>query len=173
MVIYMKETGVIRRIDELGRIVIPKEVRKKLKIRNGDSIDIYIDHDKIILEKYSALKDLDIIIKVLLDTFKKVYNAKIVITDMNKIIATTINDISIHSTITDEFINIIDKKTQQDINHTNLKLTDNYKIESFSKVKPIIIYGDLFGSILILDCNNKSEELLNIINSFISDYLES
>ncbi|MFI3328949.1 MAG: AbrB/MazE/SpoVT family DNA-binding domain-containing protein [bacterium] len=169
----MKETGVIRRIDELGRIVIPKEVRKKLKIRNGDSIDIYIDQEKIVLEKYSALKDLDTIIKVLLETLKKVYNAKIVITDMSKIIATTINQVAIHDNITEEYITIIEKMQTQDLNQTNIKLNDSYTIDTYSKIKPIIIYGDLFGSILIMDCNNKSVELLDVINSFISDYLES
>ena len=47
----MKETGVVRRLDELGRIVIPKEIRTRLKIKNGDMVDIYTDDQFIILEK--------------------------------------------------------------------------------------------------------------------------
>ena len=45
----MKTTGVIRRIDELGRIVIPKEIRKNLRIKNGDSLEIFLESDNIIL----------------------------------------------------------------------------------------------------------------------------
>lgn len=168
----MKETGVIRRIDELGRIVIPKEVRKKLKIRNGDSIDIYIDQDKVILQKYSALKDLDIVIKVLLDTLKKVYNAKIIITDMSKVISSTQSTL-VNSALSEEYIKIVEDRNKVDINHNKLKLNNSFEIEASSKLLPLVIYGDLFGSILILECNNKSEEILSLINSFISDYLES
>ena len=49
MVIYMKETGVIRRIDELGRIVIPKEIRKRLRVGPGDMLDIYTSDKQIVL----------------------------------------------------------------------------------------------------------------------------
>ena len=48
----MKSTGVIRKADELGRIVIPKEVRSKLKIDIKDSIEIYVDGNSIVLKKY-------------------------------------------------------------------------------------------------------------------------
>lgn len=168
----MKETGVIRRIDELGRIVIPKEIRKKMKIRNGDSIDIFVDDQRVVLQKYSPLKDLDIVIKTLLDTLKKVYNAKIIITDMNKIIATTLSE-GMDLALSEEYIKIIENKNKVDINQSNIKLNNVYTINTFSKVLPIIIYGDLFGSILVMDCNNKSEEILNLTNLFISDYLES
>ena len=51
----MKTTGIIRRIDELGRIVIPKELRKNLKIGNGDSLEILIDGEDIVLKKYSPM----------------------------------------------------------------------------------------------------------------------
>ena len=48
----MKATGVIRRIDDLGRVVIPKEIRKNLRIKNGDNLEIYInEEDNIILKK--------------------------------------------------------------------------------------------------------------------------
>lgn len=48
----MKSTGIVRNIDELGRIVVPKEIRKKLGIANTDPVEIYVEGDKIILTKY-------------------------------------------------------------------------------------------------------------------------
>lgn len=48
----MKNTGIVRRIDELGRIVIPKELRKTYKIQEGDPMEIYTDNEAIILKKY-------------------------------------------------------------------------------------------------------------------------
>lgn len=49
----MKSTGIIRRVDDLGRIVIPMELRKTLNIREKDALEIYVENDKIILGKYS------------------------------------------------------------------------------------------------------------------------
>ena len=48
----MKSTGIVRNVDELGRIVIPKEMRTKMNISSSDPIEIYVDGDKIILTKY-------------------------------------------------------------------------------------------------------------------------
>lgn len=48
----MKSTGIVRNVDELGRIVIPKEMRKKMDIASSDPVEIYVDGDKIILAKY-------------------------------------------------------------------------------------------------------------------------
>ncbi len=48
----MKSTGVVRRIDELGRIVLPIEIRKNLNIENRDAVEIFVDEDKVILKKY-------------------------------------------------------------------------------------------------------------------------
>ena len=55
--LYMKSTGVIRRIDDLGRIVIPKEIRKNLKIREGDTLEFYISGNEIILKKFSLINE--------------------------------------------------------------------------------------------------------------------
>ena len=48
----MKSTGIVRHIDELGRVVVPKELRRKLGIANTDPVEIYVEDDKIILKKY-------------------------------------------------------------------------------------------------------------------------
>ena len=55
----MKETGIVRRIDDLGRIVIPKEIRRSLKIREGDPLEIFLENDCVCFKRYSALKSLD------------------------------------------------------------------------------------------------------------------
>ena len=49
---FMKSTGVVRKVDELGRIVLPIEIRKVLDIKQKDAIEIFTDEDKIILQKY-------------------------------------------------------------------------------------------------------------------------
>lgn len=51
----MKATGIVRRVDDLGRIVIPKEIRRTLRIREGDPLELFLDRDGICLQKYSAL----------------------------------------------------------------------------------------------------------------------
>lgn len=48
----MRSTGIVRRVDELGRIVLPKEMRKTMEIKEGDPMEIYVDGDSIVLKKY-------------------------------------------------------------------------------------------------------------------------
>ena len=56
----MKATGIVRRIDDLGRIVIPKEIRRTLRIRERDALEIFTDRDgEVILKKYSPIADLE------------------------------------------------------------------------------------------------------------------
>ena len=55
----MKATGIVRRIDDLGRVVIPKEIRRTLRIRESDPLEIFTDHEgAIILKKYSPIGEL-------------------------------------------------------------------------------------------------------------------
>ena len=55
----MKATGIVRRIDDLGRVVIPKEIRRTLRIREGDPFEIYTDREgEVILKKYSPIGEL-------------------------------------------------------------------------------------------------------------------
>ena len=56
----MKATGIVRRIDELGRVVVPKEIRRTLRIREGDPLEIFTNRDgEVILKKYSPIGELD------------------------------------------------------------------------------------------------------------------
>ena len=58
----MKATGIVRRIDDLGRIVIPKEIRRNMRLREGDAMEIFLEDNRICLEKYS-ISDEDLAIK--------------------------------------------------------------------------------------------------------------
>ena len=65
----MINTGIIRKIDDLGRIVLPKEIRKSLNIYSGDDLQISIDNERIILEKYSRLDSFEETIIKIINSF--------------------------------------------------------------------------------------------------------
>ena len=83
----MKTTGIVRRIDELGRIVIPKEIRKSLRIKEGESLEILIDNEDIILKKYSVIKNLNDFAQNITDSIYSFIKNNILITDTNSILA--------------------------------------------------------------------------------------
>ena len=64
---FMKSTGVVRRVDDLGRIVIPKEIRRTLRIRDGESLEIFVDREMIALKKFSKMSDMDDVSKELVE----------------------------------------------------------------------------------------------------------
>ena len=73
----MTTSGIIRRIDELGRIVIPKEIRKSLRIKNGDSLEILVEGDNITLRKYSQVENLENIANLYAASFNQVLKYKV------------------------------------------------------------------------------------------------
>lgn len=83
----MKTTGIIRRIDDLGRIVIPKELRKSLRIKNGDSLEIFVDQEDIILKKYSPMESIEEAAMKYVDSFNQVIKRNVIVTDKDKVIA--------------------------------------------------------------------------------------
>ena len=83
----MKATGIVRRIDELGRVVIPREIRRSLKIREGDPLEIFLEKNCICFKKYSALGSFsEDILRVAQDMAQRTFNHQIAIYDRdNKI----------------------------------------------------------------------------------------
>lgn len=71
----MKATGIIRRIDDLGRVVIPKEIRRTLKIREGDPLEIYVDRGAVIFQKYETMGSIETQCRAVCDTFQRMDNA--------------------------------------------------------------------------------------------------
>ncbi|HBQ65211.1 MAG TPA: stage V sporulation protein T [Clostridiales bacterium] len=84
----MKATGIVRRIDELGRVVIPKEIRRTLRIREGDPLEIYTDKDgEVILKKYSPMSGLSDFAAQYAESLSKTSGHVVCIADRDSIIA--------------------------------------------------------------------------------------
>ena len=84
----MKATGIVRRIDDLGRVVIPKEIRRTLRIREGDPLEIFVDRDgEVILKKYSPIGELGDFAKEYAESLFESTNHLTMISDRDTIIA--------------------------------------------------------------------------------------
>lgn len=84
----MKATGIVRRIDDLGRVVIPKEIRRTLRIREGDPLEIFTDREgEIILKKYSPIGELGAFAKQYAESLAQSTGQIVCITDRDQIIA--------------------------------------------------------------------------------------
>lgn len=171
----MKATGVIRRIDDLGRIVIPKEIRKSFKINEGDSLEIFVDNNQIILNKYSLLDNMVEMATKLVDVVKMVYKKNILITNKNSVIACS-NELS-KNYLNSELVNSIKDKLQnreeflsQDPSNIIMKLdlTDSYFLV------PIIVNSDCIGSVVLIDDDFTDEDksLVRLIASILIKNVE-
>lgn len=159
-------TGVVRKIDELGRIVIPKEIRKTLNIRNGEDVQIYIENNKIILKKYERLLTIKDKAQKYLNEFKKITDSLIVITDKDKVISS--NDNSYIDKYIDSKTKSILEERKHEVNY-GLKI-ENEVFNNYYYLLPILVNADLIGSIIVISKNaiNDSDKILaNILNTLI------
>ncbi len=84
----MKATGIVRRIDDLGRVVIPKEIRRTMRIREGDPLEIYTDREgEVIFKKYSPIGEMNSFAAQYAETLYKTCNIPCLITDRDSVIA--------------------------------------------------------------------------------------
>ena len=84
----MKATGIVRRIDDLGRVVIPKEIRRTMRIREGDPLEIFTDKDgELIFKKYSPIGELSDFAQQLCESLKRASDYTAVISDRDTVIA--------------------------------------------------------------------------------------
>jgi AbrB family looped-hinge helix DNA binding protein len=141
----MNNTGIIRKIDEKGRIVLPKELRKNLNINSGDDFQILLDDEKIILEKYSYLKNQKNEVNKIVNCFSNVTKINIFLIINNEIIDR-------QEKLSTDFINIInERKMFYDNNIKTYQITDNIKIDGRMVIQPIVINSDLYGALIIID----------------------
>lgn len=85
--VFMKATGIVRRIDELGRVVIPKEIRRTLRIKEGDPLEIFTDRDELMLKKYSPIATLDKFSEATAKTLNELSGLLVVLCDTDETIA--------------------------------------------------------------------------------------
>ena len=84
----MKATGIVRRIDDLGRVVIPKEIRRTMRIREGDPLEIFTDREgEVIFKKYSPIGEMNSFAQQYAETLHKTCGLSVIITDRDGVIA--------------------------------------------------------------------------------------
>lgn len=177
----MKTTGIIRRIDDLGRIVIPKELRRNLRIKNGDTLEVFVDLDNIILKKYSPMESIEDAALKYVDSFNQVLKHNIIVTDKDKVIAVSgslkKNYLGKNiSEFTDRSIERRDSFVErQKKNFSFVEGVEDFGYFSFSS---IVNNGDALGSVIIVSLDKpilEFEEKMAVIlskllsNKFVSD----
>ena len=175
----MKSTGVVRRIDDLGRIVIPKEIRKNLRIKEGDNLEIYINSEDLVLKKYSYLKKISDIAQELSDTISKYLDKTVLVTDTDSIIAMTGKNKKkyINKNLSKYLTQCIQRR-QSFIEIVKKKIEFVEGEEEFCNylLSTIITNSEVVGSIVIFSIEEKLVEeefkIANIASSFIAKYLE-
>lgn len=155
----MKATGVVRRIDDLGRVVIPKEIRKTLRIKEGDPLEIFTDKEgEVILKKYSPIGELSEFATEYAETLAKTTGHIACITDKDIVIAVSggAKKEYLEQSISDELEKILEDKenyTSKENNDLAVPITKNDNKErrfNSQVVYPIISDGDVIGSVILL-----------------------
>lgn len=151
----MKATGIVRRIDDLGRVVIPKEIRRTLRIREGDPLEIFVDRDgEVILKKYSPIGELGDFAKEYAESLFEGTNHITLITDRDNIIAVAgaskkeLLDKQVGAVLESCMEN---RKTMAETGGGAFEIVkDSQETYSSFVVAPIIAGGDPIGTVVLL-----------------------
>ena len=183
----MKATGVVRRIDDLGRIVIPKEIRKTLRIKEGDPLEIFTaKNGEVILKKYSPIGELTEFATSYAETLSKTTGHIACITDKDTVVAVSGGSKKefLEQSLSTDLEKLMENKEiyiSQDNNEVSLPITqsDNKERRYNSQVVyPIISDGDVIGSVILLskDQNTKmgeaEQKVVQSAASFLGNQME-
>ncbi len=166
----MKATGVVRRIDDLGRVVIPKEIRKTLRIKEGDPLEIFTDKEgEVILKKYSPIGELSEFATEYAETLAKTTGHIACITDRDTVIAVSGGPKKefLEQGISEELEKIMEDKekyTSKENNDISVPITKNDNRErkfNSQVVYPIISDGDTIGTVILL-AKDKSTKMSEV-----------
>ena len=158
----MKATGIVRRIDDLGRIVIPKEIRRTLRIRESDPLEIFTDREgQIILKKYSPIGEMSTFAKQYAESLAQVSGHVALISDRDQFIAVSGG---YKQLLGKNISKQLDEKitaretiiaTRGEKNFIQIAEEDN---ESYQQeaLAPIICEGDVIGAVVLLATDTKT-----------------
>ena len=159
----MKATGIVRRIDDLGRVVIPKEIRRTLHIRESDPLEIYTDREgQIILKKYSPMGEMATFAKQYAESLAQVSGHVALIADRDQFIASAggykqlVNQ-SVSRQLEEKVNNremILASKGDRNF----ISICDETDSEyQHQVIAPIICEGDIIGSVILLENDNRGK----------------
>lgn len=159
----MKATGIVRRIDDLGRIVIPKEIRRTLRIRESDPLEIFTDREgEIILKKYSPIGEMSTFARQYVESLAQVSGHAALIADRDQFIAgaggyKNIIGKALHKTLEEKINNretIIASEGSRNFIPVAEEPFNEFVHEAIS---PIICEGDVIGAVILLSNDSKAK----------------
>lgn len=181
----MKATGIVRRIDDLGRVVIPKEIRRTLRIREGDPLEIFTDREgEVILKKYSPIGELGTFAGQYAESLAQTLGLLVCVTDADQVIAAAGpgKKEMLEQGITRQLGEAIVKREQflataGEKRFTRVTAEQNTDYDS-QVVSPIICEGDAIGAVVILAKEGKKKmgdaemKLANCAAGFLGRQME-
>ena len=158
----MKATGIVRRIDDLGRVVIPKEIRRTMRIREGDPLEIYTDHEgEVIFKKYSPIEELAETAAQFAEVCHKACGFSVIVIDRDMIVACAgvPKKEMLEHKISPDIDNIIESRQLYSWRSDDKKIsiTDRQDKYYAKALMPIFSEGDIIGAVGIADTENLSE----------------
>mgnify|MGYP000369386209 CR=1 FL=1 len=160
----MKATGIVRRIDDLGRVVIPKEIRRTLRIREGDPLEIFTNEEGgVVLRKYSAIGELGDFAAQYAESLAKTSGCITCIADRDSIIAVSgaPKKDFIDKKITGELEKAMEDRTTvvaKTKSDGYIPILEDSNDDAFSAqvITPIISHGDPIGAVIMLAADSKA-----------------
>ena len=180
----MKATGIVRRIDDLGRVVIPKEIRRTMRIREGDPLEIYTSREgEVIFKKYSLMGELDDFAAQFCESLSKTSGTITAVTDRDAIIAVAggAKRELMGKRISGELEQIMEDRRiyQRTGNERRIAVTDAADKYSTGVAAPIISEGDVLGLVLFVEDSETTVtgeteyKLAQTIAAFLGKHMES
>ena len=171
----MKATGIVRRIDDLGRVVIPKEIRKTLRLRDGDALEIFTDSDgEVIFKKYSPIGEMSSFAAQYAEAMNQQASLPVIISDNDKVVASSgipKREVS-EKSISKEVEALLE---QRSVFTARKQGNDIYPIEGLQRkasiIYPIIAAGDAIGSVIVLDNGEAPTETQQKITGVAASFL--
>lgn len=180
----MKATGIVRRIDDLGRVVIPKEIRRTMRIREGDPLEIFTDKDgEVIFKKYSPIGELSDFAAQICDSLHKSTDTIAAVCDRDVVIAVAGGGRRelFEKRISPELEQIMESRRvyRQETGGSCLPLTESDSGFCIAVAAPVISEGDVMGCVLFASPKNApppgdvEHKLAQTVAAFLGKQMES